>query len=227
MTRTITDPPYGVGRFYDGEGEQFLPFSYAEMQRQVWFYCAVLAGFQLLPRKTALVVSNFSDGALSLPLESALEAATLIPTYAEATSFDAVRVEALIRRFDMTAVFGINENCLAGLESLGFLPEALFSGRVVWARGEAVYQQLVQYNTFTTRRWMELGPVHAMECQYGGGLHYDPLEWRIESDQGELVVSSRQGRCKSFDELATGIMAHIDPSPCACGNASPRVQPLR
>ena len=69
----------------------------------------------------------------------------------------------------------------------------------------------------------EVGPAVAMECHEGGGAHIDRLEWDVQEDGGEIVLSSRLARASRFEAYHTGVHARIESKPCACGNPDPRL----
>lgn len=224
MNTQINDRPYIVGHYWNGRKSDFLALSTDEIARAEWFYRRIVDNFNIPARSVVLLISRYEDGAFTAPLEQALTADGYIAAYAEATTFDAVRVEAFMRRFDIPAVLGVTIDTLNGLESAGFSAAEVFAGSIVWARDKAAYLKLAKVPGITLRFWTEVGPAAAMECIEGGGLHVDSLEWALDTAaDGEILVTSRLGRIVPFERMTTGIYGHIDHSACACGSGDPRV----
>jgi hypothetical protein len=227
MSLQINSRPYVVGHYWDGVESQFLPLSRDEMDRTEWFYRRILDRCGIAPRTCVLLISEFVDGALTAPLEQAMMADGHVPCYAEATTFDAPRVETFLRRFDIPAVIGVTAATLDGLEAAGHSPDALFAGRIVWARDSDAFARLADVPGITLRRWMQIGPAPAMECIEGGGLHIDSLEWKVETGAGdEILLTSRMGRIKPIERGSTGVFGRIETGVCRCGSCDPRVVPV-
>src|SRR5690606_10207691 len=224
MSTQIHDRPYIVGHFWDGKKRDFLPLSTDEVGRAEWFYRRIVDNFDIPPRSVVLLISKFEDGAFTAPLEQALTADGYIMGYAEATTFDAPRVETFRRRCDIPAGLGATRDTLAGLEAAGHSFEKVFGNAIVWARDKNAYVRLMKVPGITLRYWTEVGPAAAMECALGKGLHVDAFEWAVErAADGEILVTSRLGRITPFERMSTGIYGTIDDSTCACGSCDPRV----
>jgi hypothetical protein len=222
MNKQITDRPYVVGYYCDGQKNQFLPLSTDEIGRNEWFYRHIVDDFNLPQRSMVLLISNFADGAFTAPFEKALNADGYIVGYAEAT-FDAPRVETFLRRFkNIPAVAGVTIDTLTGLEAAGHVPARLLAGRTVWVRDDQAYQKLQGNRDITLRRWMQIGPAPAMECIKGGGLHIDGSEWMVEAKDGEIVLTTRLARIVAFNQAHTGVRGGVITDACDCGSCDPR-----
>lgn len=218
--------PLLVGSYVDPAGRQLLPLSEAESIRIEWFYRRVFDTFGLPSRSRVLLVTKFEDAAMTMPLDSMLIADGFVPAYAEATAFDAARVEAFVRQLSPRAVIGIDSSVLAGLQGLGHDPAALFQDRIVWASDEDAYQRLTGGKHILLRRWMPVGPAPAMECHAGGGLHIDDREWLVDQQGDEILLSSRLPRSLAFKRISTGVHATIERALCRCGISGSRIKPL-
>jgi hypothetical protein len=113
---------------------------------------------------------------------------------------------------------GLTAETLAGLEAFGHDAVKALSGPVVWARPSA--HARLAGSGVDLYRWRGVGPAIALECKHRG-LHVDRLEWTVEEEGGELLVSSRLERCDDFDRLRTGVRGRLLPQVCTCGLPDP------
>lgn len=213
--------PTIVGRYLEGAVPKFFPLAEAELNRAMQAYLRVLDSYDIPARSHVLVVSMASQVAYFMPLERALMERHLIISNADASKFDAARVEMFARRFDVAAVFGVTTDTLDGFAALGLDPEKVFAGRVVWATPDA-YARLAPAAGYVLGRWMEFGPAIATECA-AGSVHVSSEEWSVESLEGELVVTSRLPRLLSFEHQPAGLRGTADRTPCTCGSTDVKV----
>lgn len=218
--------PVAVGRYHGPDGTHFLPVSSEELSRAREAAQRVISSFAIEMGRHVLLASLLDEVVQCLPLERAIMVCNLVVCSTDSSSFDAARVESVIRRFNVAAVGIIGEPTLDGLEALGFEPGELLRDKTVWARPEA-YARLAGSPGVKLLHWYELGPATAAECARACGAHIDRIEWEVEEDAGELVLHSRLERCVDFSGYRTGFKGRIDRSPCACGNADPRILPLQ
>lgn len=211
------EQPFVVGAYEVGGKRYFLDQSYAEAQRAIDGYERIIANFEFAPLAFALIISGYHEAAQTDPLAQAFANRRMRICRAEPTVFEAGRVEAVLRRMDPVAVFGLNAAVLDGLIEKGFDPATILAGRVVWARSDC-YSRLKGLSGVTVLPWVELGPALALGCR-DGGLHVDSFEWSVEQIGRELAISSRLGRLTPFNSLPLGIEGQVDPHPCTCGNA--------
>ncbi|MDB5430139.1 MAG: hypothetical protein JWP35_1255 [Caulobacter sp.] len=211
-----------VGRYVDGGQSRFLPASRAELDRAAESLAAVIATFGFTRGQFVLVISMLEEAVQVGPIEQACMDLGLVPTNADNSPFDAARVEAILRRFDVPAVCGVGMSVLEGLKMFGHDPAAIFAGRVVWVRPDA-YEAVAAMPGVTARRWTELGPALALECAEGGGAHVDAREWTATDTGGDLRLSSRLLRSLPFRDASTGLKGRVDHAACACGCPDPRV----
>src|SRR5262249_58454759 len=59
------------------------------------------------------------------------------------------------------------------------------------------------------RRWVKLGPTSAIEARSEDGPVYDPGRWRVEEDNGELMVSNVVPRLTTANRLLTGVRGRV------------------
>jgi hypothetical protein len=225
MSASFTERPVFVASYSDGTTTHFLPLSESEIDRRVWFYRRIFDSYGLPHRRNVLIISNYEDHALTMPLQTLLHMEGHIPCYAEATSFDARRTESFMRRMDISVVIGANTAVLDGLEAIGFNPLELFAGCIVFARDENAYQRLSAGNDIVLRRWMDIGPAVALECRHGGGMHVDANEWIVEAEHGEVLLTSRLQTLVEFNRTPTGFHGTLVNELCACGREGVRILP--
>jgi hypothetical protein len=217
--------PLFIGHFHDGQQWQYLPMSSREVRRGMRVILQLLDSFRFPARSSALVIAGHDEWALTMPLETALTTNKMILFNADASPFEAPRIEAFIRRFDPPMVFGLTAEVLQGLESVGHDAGTLFNGRVVWTADAAAWHRLKVETDARVFRMMMIGPALAMECSQGCGLHIDAEEWTLDREGGQIVVTHRLGRQPALVRQKTGISGSIDNGVCRCGSASPRVIP--
>lgn len=220
-----TNQPVAVGRFLDRQARKTsLPFSAQEVERSTLAIAKRLGSFHFRTGNQFLMISVYDECAQFSPLERALHEQGLVMIPADAVVFDAARSETILRRFDISAVVGINGAVLDGLEANGHDPKVLLSGKLVWAR-PCAYERLKGVNEVTLLRWIDLGPTVALECAHGGGAHICQIEWDVVSNDGEILLTSRLERALDFHNYATGMLGELRLSACACGSSDPRLVP--
>ena len=212
-----------IGHYWDGECWHYLPMNDRDIQRSMRTNLHILDTFKFPKRSGALVISGFDDWVMTIPLERAIVSDKNIVYNAEATPFEANRIESFLRLFDPKMIFGLDGPVLEGLINIGQDPQTLFSGRVVWCRDNASYQQLVGLEGVSARQWRAVGPAAAMECSEGAGAHIDSQEWEVSIVDGEAVVRNRLGRDLIDQPQKTGIKARLLNEPCLCGSHDPRL----
>ena len=216
--------PLMVTRYLDEGTAKFLPVSRTEMARAAAAYQKLLSTFDVEPGRFLLVVSTLEDGALFAPLEMAATELALKLANADASIFEASRIEAIIRHFDVAIVAGVTTEVLDGLQEIGHDPRQLFAGKVIWARGEA-YVRLNDIPGARIRRWLDLGPAAALGCVEQRGAHVDSAEWDMAEQDGRIFLSNRLPRLLAFSDFDTGVQGHVELTPCTCGFAGARLMP--
>jgi len=216
--------PEIVARFVAGGKSHFLPTNLLEIWRASIAMGAVIETFPLQLRGNILVISQLEEAAQFVPVELAAIERRMVVTNADATVYEGVRVEALLRRFNPALVFGVNAAILSSLRSLGHDPAALFKGRAVWARPDAYDDLRHSCEGCRIMRWTEFGPAVGLECSEADGPHVCTQEWDLEEVDGEIIVSSRLSRCLQVRRFPTGVRGSIIKAPCACGNKDLRVR---
>lgn len=225
-TLSTAVPPMAVGRYFSADGERVpLPYSMMELERQRRFALRVLSTFHFHPGVNIMFTALMDEGAHFLGVERAIMSYGMVVASADSSLYDANRVESIARRFPLAAVFGVTPGTLDGLKNFGHSAEKVFAGMPVWARPGAyeALRALPSIQASQVLRVMEVGPALGLECSEGVGVHVDRFEWDVESEDGEVLISSRLERCDVFERLRTGVKGHVVHGTCACGNPDPRI----
>lgn len=220
----IPMPPMAIGRYLNSNGDTSpLPYSSEEVERSRRAFSKILSTFHFRTGSNILLSSLFHEGAQLMPIERAIMTYGMVAVSADSSPFDARRVESIVRRFNLAGAINITPETLTGLEQLGHDPVALFSDMILWARPGA-YEQLKKAAQLNVYRILDVGPAIAMECSAADGVHIDRSEWKIEEDNGEIVMTSLLSRSTQFERYHTGLKAHVVHGACSCGNVDPRIK---
>ncbi len=226
MTRDVdTSEPEAslVGRYLLKGEAQFFPSNPVELRRIGDSIGEVIDSFGSLTGRYALVISMIEEAVQFVPFELAVIARRMIVTNADASIYEGGRVEAILRRFDVPLVLGVNAAILASLRGAGHDPIKLFAGRTVWAVPSG-YDELKGHDQdFRLLRWMEFGPAVGLECIEAAGVHVSSMEWLLDEEDGEIVLTSRLPRCLPADRLHTGVRGTVVRTACACGSRDFRI----
>jgi len=162
-----------------------------------------------------LIVSRLAETIHVAPLELAAGRLAARWSSADATAGDAFRTASLIAQLSPDAVIGVNATMVGALDD----PRAVF-GRVpcVAVTDRSAYDALD-----APRWWLRLGPTSAFECAARAGAHYDASRWRVETQDGEVVMWNRAPRLTACDGWPTGLRGTVITDACECGLAAPRV----
>jgi hypothetical protein len=191
------------------------PVSYDDVEDDVAGARRALIALGLQPGDTVLLVSTIEESAHFWPMQAAIIELGMLGLLADATLFDAIRVEMLLRRFSVDAAIGINTTIVEGLRAASFdVAEVLGRAGLVAARVDAV--PALRASGIDVHRWVALGPTYAMDCR-AGRLHVDSETWAVSSPTGELVIQPIRGRALGSDAITTGVMGHATFEACTCG----------
>jgi len=201
---------------------EFFPVRRMELDRTALSPARVIRSFGIKPGNYVLTISLVREVVQFAPFEQALTTLGMIGINADASPYDAGRVEATIRQFDVAAICGLDKGVLDGLAILGHDPARIFAGRVVWARPDA-WQLVSALPGVTARRCAELGPVLGLECIEGDGVHVDAREWTLDDAGGTIRLTSRAARITPVADLDIGVRGRLARHPCGCGSVDPRI----
>lgn len=197
-------PPavWNVGRYRAADGVHPWPMTADEWMADVAGPLGVLHRVGLGPGRRALVASLLSEANTVWPLIVATMGTGAQHSCAEATAADAFRTRMFLRTLEYHAVLGVTEPMLDDE-----LVDLLRAVPVVAARPGA-YERLAAAG-LTPHRWLDVGPVLAIEDEPGAGACFDPARWTVTVEDGELLVSSPVPRLVTFDRLRTGVRGDV------------------
>ena len=147
------------------------------------------------------------DNAILWPYENALMALGVPFGVAEPVAIDAPRTDMFLRRLRMQAVIGLTGELVDALHGLGRDLKALLGHSTLVAMPDAA--ATLRAAGLAPWTLLPLGPLWTFEPPDGGGAEFDRSEWRIESVDGELLVSSVGPRATPQHRLATGVRGAV------------------
>jgi len=200
------DPPvaWGVGRVVVGDEVIPWPVSQRDIDDETESMVARLAALGLGEGGLALIVSLLSDTIHVYPFEQAAGRLGALYSSADRSPFDAYRTASLIRQLRPTVVMGIDQRVLDGLSDAGRDLHEVFAPvpAVVAVDDDAVAR--LAATGLDVRRWLTIGPTSALQPLDDDALVYDATRWEIESEGGELAITSLVDRLTPCDRLRTG-----------------------
>lgn len=122
--------------------------------------------------------------------------------------YDGPRWGMYLRRFNLRAVFGINNNVLQALDGAGEDTRTLLS-KVGVLIAEADAMPLLREWGLKPYQFINLGPTFALQPWGEQGALYNAAEWLLESVDGEILISSQKGRHCAIKQLPTGVRGSL------------------
>ncbi len=203
------DAPWLVGVAHFACGTLPYPLSRRDVERDTAWALKLYDQLGLQPAQTIHLIGDGYEEVSWWPFENAAMQRRIPWIQAEASSFDANRTDMILRRFKLQAVIGLSEAVLDTLESLGRDPQQFFGPlRAVVATPGAA--ERLQNSGLKVWRLHKIGPVFAFEPPQGGGARYDESEWRIDSVDGELALTSVHARACPFARIKTGLRGRVE-----------------
>lgn len=200
--------PWMVGVAHFACGTLPYPLSRRDIERDTAWALQVYGWLGLQPGRTIHLIGDGADEVSWWPFENAAMRRRIPWVQAEAGAFDANRSDMVIRRFDLQALIGLSADILDALLARGRDPASFFASLQALVAQPAAAARLREHGL---RPWtlVQIGPVFAFEPPDGGGARYDQSEWRIDSINGELTLSSVHARAAPFANLRTGVRGQV------------------
>jgi hypothetical protein len=127
---------------------------------------------------------------------------------ADATAPDALRVAMFLRRLPYTAVMGVNEAVLDGLDELGRDYGTVFGEVATIGARPGAYERLAAAGL--SPQWFVLcGPAVAIAPAPGAPAQVDATEWSLDEADGRILVTSRQPRATEFARTPTSVRGRL------------------
>ena len=211
FAREYEAPPqvWGVGRIVvDGEVIPW-PVSEADIEDETEIVADHYRRLGLGNDELVLVVALLSQAIHAVPLERAAGRVGALYSSADATRFDAFRTASLVRQLKAAMVVGVDDDVVAGLDDLGRdLGEVFAPLRAVVAADATAYERLRDAG-LPAGRMLRLGPTVAIAAPGEELLVYDAARWRVDVDDGELLLTNLADRLTACDALRTGLRGTV------------------
>jgi hypothetical protein len=203
-----TRAPWGVAQ-YDGPGGRVaFEVSHPEIERAMGGAMGTLGGLGLGSGSRVLYCSVLSEAAHFWPLMIGTMLAGAQFSLADATAADALRVGMFLRRLPYSAVMGVNEPVLDGLDELGHSYASVFGDVATVGARPGAYERLAAAGL--APQWFVLcGPAVAIAPAPGAPARVDPTEWSLAEADGRILVTSRLPRAVTFDRAPTAIRGEL------------------
>ena len=211
FAKRYEDPPqvWGVGRIVVEGGVTPWPVAQRDIEDEAESLAPRLQMLGLEPGGLLLVVAMLSQAVHAVPLERAAGRIGALYSSADATPFDAFRVAALTRQLEPDVVIGITGRVLDGLVDAGRDPADVLGAVPAVVTGDENAHERLRAAALAPRRWLKLGPTSAIEDVADQGPVYDASRWRVEEEDGELVISNLVPRLTAATRLPTGIRGRV------------------
>ena len=205
------DPPlvWGVGRVVVDDEVVPWPVSGADVDDEADALAPRLAALGLDDGGLVLLVSLLSQAIHVVPLEQAAGRLGARYSSADATPFDAFRTVALTRQLKPSVVVGLDTRVCDGIEDLGRELGTVFAsvGAVVAADTDAAAR--LSAAGLPVARWLRLGPTSAFSTPADETLVYDHTRWRVDEEDGALVITNLVPRLTACERLRTGVAGRV------------------
>ena len=205
------DPPlvWGIGRVVvDGRVVPW-PVAAADIDDEADALAPRLAALGVGDGGLVLLVSLLSQAIHVVPLEQAAGRLGARYSSADATPFDAFRTVALTRQLEPSAVVGLDTRVCEGIAVLGDELGTVFAsvGAVVAADTDAAAR--LSAAGLPVARWLRLGPTSAFSTPVDETLVYDHTRWRVDEEDGALVITNLVPRLTACERLRTGVEGRV------------------
>lgn len=213
---------WGVGRYRDTAGAwREIELTDAEFQREVDAAEARLRSWNVQAQDIVLLIGGIAEAAQLAPFQRAARRLEAITVTAEPSEFDARRVAAMLERFTLRALIGLDASVLRGLAQVGDVKAILSRCGALIVRDDA-FAAVAELGLAPAALQM-LGPAVAVECPERAGAHLDPRAWTLSASGERIEVRPAQGRGLSIAPVIGERPGRIVEGRCGCGSDDPRV----
>jgi hypothetical protein len=181
--------------------------SLRDIERDTSWARSVFERMCIRPGVPLHLIGTGCDNEILWPYENALIAMKVPFGVAEPVAIDAPRTDMFLRRFRLQAVIGLSGELVEALVALGRDLHALLRDATVVALPEALPH--LRAAGLTPWAQVAVGPMLAFESPECDGACYDETQWRVEHDDGELLLTSVAPRATPFVRLRTGVRGHV------------------
>jgi hypothetical protein len=190
------------------DGAQPVTVSLRDIEADTAWARRVFERMGLVPGQPAHLIGAGHDNALLWPYENALLQMGVPFGVAEPVAIDAPRSDMFLRRFRMQAVIGLSAELVQALIDLRRDLRDLLGPSTLVALPEAA--ALLRDAGLAPWTLLPLGPAWGFEPPDRSGAAFDGSQWRVESIDGQLCISSVAARATPQVRLACGRRGTVD-----------------
>jgi hypothetical protein len=201
-------PLYGIGSCRVGSDYVDFEIGWDEFERDTDWAENVVTVAGLGRGDLVLVTAGTWECPWVSPVMHALRRIGVTYLTADVYNWDARRVSMFLQRLPVKALLGLGAETLTALAADEPPLDDLLRGvEFIWARHDAMVQ-LAGAGPHVVP-FVQLGPALAMGLPGRPGAVVDGKEWRVENDDGFLVVSNVAIRAARFDRVHTGVKGTV------------------
>ena len=210
---------WGIGRDrVDGQPADFH-ISWDDWQRDTAWAESMLVQHGVGSGTAVLIIGGMPESPWFDPFETAVLRLGGHYSLGEIFSFEAFRTGMYATRLGVEVVFGINRAVAEGLgDELG---AALAGVRTIFARPDA--GPVLEAAGLTALTVSRVGPALAVSCPEGDGAHVNAVEWLVEADGDDLLLTTVGPRAHQMTKQHVGVTGRLTVDPCTCGRLGARV----
>jgi hypothetical protein len=217
-----TDEVWGVGRYRDAAGDwRTVELSAAEFEREVDAAEARLRSWGVGQDDIVLLIAGVAEAAQFAPLQRAARRLQAITVTAEPSEFDALRVAAMLARFTLRALIGLDASVLRGLAQAGEVKAILSRCENLIVRDDA--HAAVSELGLSPAAVHVLGATVAIECPQRAGAHLDPDAWVMSPAGDRVAAAPAPARNLAMQPVLSDRPGRVLNGPCGCGCEHPRL----
>jgi hypothetical protein len=195
-------PLWGVGQCALQSGVVDVPITWDEIERDAEWLTDQLAEYGIARGDVVVIAAGPAEVTWAHPMQMAISRLDGVFAMAWATRFDARRVGALARNLRPKLIVGIDASVVEGLAEIpGGVVGEIGAVRHVLARADA--HPALEAAGVRPMLFDLVGPATVVETPDRTGARVDGAEWRIEQDDGALVVTTVGDRGLRLDATPT------------------------
>ena len=199
---------WGIGRANLPEGIVPITYTWAEIERDTAWAALMLEEMGVGADSFCFFSTVVSLAGQFWPWHSAVFHSGGRFANGMPTSWDAYRLEMYLRLFNLKLVFALTSDVLDGIEAMKKSLSDVFGKAEIITALPGAHERLTAAG-FKPWRVSWLGPIFALDPCDGTGGRFDNAQWTLESDNGQILISSKEGRTTPFVRTPTGVRGEM------------------
>lgn len=200
---------WGIGCVRAPAGVLPYPVSWRDVDVDARWMQRQLGEMGVVPGSFVHICHFYADLAQAWPFYQGARNIGAVFANGMPTSYDAYRLEMYLRRFRLQAAIGVTEDTLDGLVQGGHDPAVIYANAAVTAAHPGAWERLRSFG-FRPWRLRALGPLYTVEAPDESGGRFDNREWRVQCEDGRLLLSAAHQRAARFERLDTGLRGRLE-----------------